>query len=238
MQKSLDINILGLQKICSFNCVYCDLGSSTMTMNQIRRDYTFPTVEEIMTNVQMQMNSMDSSEYNTLRLSGRGEPLLHPQIAEIITALRELRDQNAPQAKIEIFSNGAHIGSRKVITALNKLDRRIIKLDAGNADILKKINAPLVRLTVDRLAEDIKKLTDCILQSTFVQGAVTNTSPEHLEDWLEIVGMIQPKQLNIRTPSKHIFRQDIQAVDEDTLETIASRVRRRLPSIEICVLTS
>ncbi len=237
VHKRLEINILGSQKICSFNCVYCDLGPSTMTMNQIRREYVFPTLEEIMSDLQKQMQSMDKSEYDTINLGGRGEPLLHPQIAEIITSVVALRDQNAPYAKIELFCNGAHIGSRKIINALNKIDQRIIKLDAGNAETLKKINATLVRLTVDRLAQDIKKLTDCTLRSTFVQGIVSNTSPEHLEDWLEIVGMIQPKKLQIMTPTKAIFRKDIQAVDEDTLETIASRVRRRLPSVEISVLT-
>ena len=233
--KSLVINILGEKKVCSFNCVYCHLGPTTMTMNQIRREYTFPTQEEIIHNLQQKLQSISNVEFNTLTISGNGEPLLHPQAAEIITAIVGLRNQMAPHARVVILSNGAHIQNRKIVLALNLLDERIIKLDAGNTITLKKINNPLVRLTVDRLAQDIRKLKDCTLQTTFIQGEVANTSNEQIEDWLEVVGMIKPNKLHLMTPTQSIPNSNIQAVDEDTLETIASRVRRRLPSIEVSV---
>ena len=236
LAKSVDINILGDQKVCSFNCVYCPLGPTTMTMNQIRRDYIYPTIEEIMQSTKQKLAGLEKSDFDHITLCGNGESLLHPQITEIITALVELRDLQAPHAKTAIFSNGAHIQSRKLIHALNRLDERLIKLDAGNAMTLKKINDPLIRISVDRLAQDIKKLADCTLQATFIQGAASNTTPEQIEDWLEVVGIIQPKKLHLLTPNHPLFRKDIQAVDEDTLETIASRVRRRLPSVDVSVL--
>ena len=235
LKKSLGINVLGDQKICSFNCAYCDLGPTTLTMNQIRREYTYPTMESILSAVKEKLTELGKDQYEFITLSGNGEPLLHPQIAEIINGLVELRNQLAPHANLAILSNGAHIQSRKLIFALNSLDERIIKMDAGNNAQMKKTNEPLIRLTVDHLAQDIKKLKDCTLQSTFVEGAAANTSNEHIEDWLEIVGMIQPKKLQLMTPTRKMYRTDVQPVTEDTLETIASRVRRRLPSIDVSV---
>lgn len=228
--KVLDIHILGTEKVCSYSCVYCEHGRTTMTMNQIRREYQYPSLEAILSLVKQQVIKAVEKNFDFLALAGNGEPLLHPQITEIIDELIAFRNQEFPNAKFLILSNGAHIQGRKIIQSLNKLDERIFKLDAGNNSMLKKVNAPLVRLTVDRLAQDIKKLTDCSLQSTFIQGAVDNTSPDHIEDWLEIVGMIQPKKLYLVTPQ-------IYSVSEDTLETIASRARRRLPSVEISVFT-
>lgn len=235
LQKSLGVNVLGNQKICSFNCTYCDLGPTTLTMNQIRREYPYPTMESILSAIKEKLIDLGKDQYEFITLSGNGEPLLHPQITEIINGLIEIRNQLAPHAKLAILSNGAHIQSRKLIYALNGLDERIIKMDAGSTAQMKKINEPLIRLTVDHLAQDIKKLKDCTIQSTFVEGAVANTANEHIEDWLEIVGMIQPKKLQLMTPTRNMRRTDAQAVTEDTLETIASRVRRRLPSIEISV---
>lgn len=237
-KNSLDINILGDQKICSFNCVYCSLGPTKLTMNQIRREYAYPSYESIIERVKSQLTTTPKEQYNFITLSGNGEPLLHPQITELITEIIELRNQFAAHAYVAILTNAAHIQSRKLINALNSIDERIVKIDAGNSSSMKKINEPLIRLSVDHLAQDIKKLKDCTVQSTFVEGAVTNTDNEHLEDWLEIVGMIQPKKLLLTTPSNEMWRKDIKSVSEDTLETIASRARRRLPSVDISVLTS
>lgn len=236
-EKSIDIHILGAEKIDSFQSVYSEKEPSKLTMNQIRREYTYPTIEEVVANVREKIRATDKSAFDYLTICGQGEPLLHPQATEIIMAIIELRNQEAPHAKVAIVTNGAHINTRKLINALNSIDERIVQLDAGNASILKKVNSPLIRLTVDRLVQDVKKLKTCTIQTTFIEGAVTNTSPEHLEDWLEVVGMIQPTQLVLRTPKNAIWRKDIEPVSEDTLETIASRVRRRHPSIEIRVLT-
>ncbi len=235
LRKSLGINVLGDQKICSFNCAYCDLGPTSLTMNQIRREYVYPSMDSILSAVTEKLTELGKDQYDAITLSGNGEPLLHPKISEIITAIGEIRNQMAPHAKFVIFTNAAHIQSRKLIYALDSLDERIIKIDAGHNTILKKVNEPLIRLTVDRLVQDAKKLKDCIIQSTFIDGALTNTSNEHIEDWLEIVGMIQPKNLQLMTPTRPMWRTDVKPVSEDTLETIASRVRRRLPSIEISV---
>ena len=44
---SIDVNFLGTQKFCSFDCPYCNLGNSSVRMTQIKKEVQFPSPEDI-----------------------------------------------------------------------------------------------------------------------------------------------------------------------------------------------
>ena len=226
---SLGVNPLGRVKACSFDCGYCDLGPSQLTMNQIKRDVNFPPPEEIVEEVRQRLRNLRENEQNveTLTLSGNGEPTLYPHLDKLVSELICARDELAPNSRLVILSNGAHLGSQKLIKALNKLDERMIKLDAGSEKIFKKINSPIVRAHLSRIITGTRQLQDCIIQSIFVRGIVDNTTNEHLEEWFEAIGMIQPKQVHLYTLERVPHISGLERVDEDFLDALAVRLRKK-----------
>lgn len=228
--QSLGINILGPQKVCSFDCPYCDLGPSEVRMNQIKRnEIALPTPDQVEVEVREALANapLKGTEFSHLTISGQGEPTLHPDLLEIAERVVKARNEMAADKKIVILSNGAHLDQKKTISAMNLLDERILKLDAGNDRLFKLINAPLVRTNVTKVYAGYRKLKDVIVQSFFVGGVASNTKAEDIEDWIEIIGIIQPKMVQICGINRPTAIPGVERVDEDTLYTIASKLKRR-----------
>ncbi|MGZ3722798.1 MAG: radical SAM protein, partial [Bdellovibrionales bacterium] len=73
---TLGVNLLGTSKVCSYNCVYCHLGPTILTMNKIRKDYDFPQLEQIKAAFREYNKKSVASDY--IVISGNGEPTLYP----------------------------------------------------------------------------------------------------------------------------------------------------------------
>lgn len=223
---TLGINLLGSSKVCSYNCVYCNLGPTALTMNKIRKDYEFPSLELIKNNFREYIKKSVPKE--AIVVSGNGEPTLHHEFDQAMKMLTELRDEHLPGLKIIVLSNGAHLDNKKVINGLNLVDERVIKFDVGNDALLGKVNDPLIRTNMTKLLSGIGKLKDCTIQSLFFTGEVDNTANEMVEEWIEIIGMIKPTSIQLCTLTRPApSRPGLKPVDEDTLYSIAFRLKKR-----------
>jgi wyosine [tRNA(Phe)-imidazoG37] synthetase (radical SAM superfamily) len=132
-----------------------------------------------------------------------------------------------PGVPVSILTNGANLDTRKIVDAMNKLDERMVKVDAGNERVFKRLNSPLVRVSITKVISCIHSLKDVIIQSFFVQGAVDNTQAADIEDWIEVIGLIKPKAVHIHGMNRMPASRGLKAADEDTLYMIASKLERR-----------
>src|SRR3989338_7965288 len=75
-------------KICSFNCVYCQLGKTT-NITKERKEYISP--EEIVSELKilLQNNSLEAKELNYISLSGSGEATLNIKLGELISEIKK-----------------------------------------------------------------------------------------------------------------------------------------------------
>lgn len=227
---SLGINLLGSEnKICSFNCPYCELGFTKLKMSEMKKFDGFPSLEAIDSHVRQHLLilSKQNISFEYLTLSGNGEPTLYPEFPEAISLLKKIRDDLCSKSKIAILSNGSTLESAKIIRAMNQLDERMLKLDAGNDEMLKKIGSPLVRMTLAKLIQGVKKLKDVTLQSFFIQGAIDNTTSTEVEDWIEVVGIIRPKLVHLYSLDRVPPLSGLKQASSQRLKEIAVTLQKR-----------
>lgn len=227
---SLGINLLGSgPKACSFNCPYCDLGLTDVRMRDLKQQSLFPTVEEVRQALTLSLTKMKDSGTlpQAISIVGNGEPTVHPEFDEICKAIVETRDALGPKIPIACFTNGAHMDQKKVFLGLSRIDERMIKLDAGSDNLLKMMNAPLVRSNVSKIVSGARRFKDKVIQSMFVQGAIDNTQPKDIDDWMECVGLIAPKFVHITTISRVPASSGLIPVAEDRLDVIGAQLERR-----------
>lgn len=223
---TVGINLLGAEKVCSYNCVYCDLGPTTLTMNKVRKDYKFPTAEEITKSFKEYIRRPVPTD--AIVVSGYGEATLHDNFEELMRVICGLRDEHVPGKKVIVLTNGAHLDNKKVVTGLNLVDERVIKVDAGNDTYLQRVNAPLIRINMAKFLPGFRKLTDFAVQSMFFKGEIDNTSGDTLDEWIEVVGMIKPKEVQLCTLSRPSrVNPQLLAIDEDALYSIAFKLKKR-----------
>lgn len=226
---SLGLDLLGREKACSFDCGYCDLGPSLARLNQLKQDSFLPSTKEILDAAQAAFSHLHANgpAIDVICISGNGEPTLHPEFLEVVKGLIDLRNLWLPGKPLIALSNGANLSQRKVVSALNLLDERVIKIDAGNEKIFKLVNAARSRVSLAQVLSSLTKLGDFTVQSMFIQGAVDNTKPADIEDWIEVIAMIRPKAVQIQGMSRPAHRNDLIAPDEDSLHSINAKLERR-----------
>ncbi len=226
---SLGINALGENKICSFDCVYCSLGFTQIRMNQIKKEVAFPSVDEVETLLRHKLRELSQAQTlpKSLTVSGNGEPTLYPHFAELSERLVTVRNEMCPHIPLMILTNGAHIDNRRTVQALDMYNERMIKVDAGSDNDFRRINNPLIRANLSKVINGARKLKNTIVQSMFIQGAIDNTTQASVEEWMEVVGIIQPKEVHIYSLKGPSLVSGILPADEDALYTVASKLKRR-----------
>ena len=224
--QSLGLNISPLSyKLCSFNCVYCQYGwTAVHSLDTNERLTDFPTLETFSRALEAALQ--EDIEVDNITFSGNGEPTLHPQFAELVDIAGELKELFRPQARMGILSNSSTLTDDKVYQALTRLDFRIMKLDAGNPEILTRINLPCRGNSFETIVTKLKYLGNIILQTMFVAGEIQNIDHQEVTEWIQRVCEINPLKVQIYSLHRPPADGSLQEVPREKLQEIAARVQQ------------
>lgn len=224
---SLGMEIMPLtHKLCTFDCVYCECGWNEPISHPV-----LPTRDEVRNALENRLVSMQKEEVplDVITFSGNGEPTLHPQFLGIIEDTCMLRDQYYPNAKVSVLSNSTQLGRYDVKKALLLCDNRILKLDAGTNQMMKRIDLPVNKdLTIDTIVRWLDEWQgDFTLQTCFLRGEhngkiIDNTTADELEAWYTIVRYLHPKQIMIYVIDRKTPVDSLEKIPREQMEKIAA----------------
>lgn len=199
---SLGVNLVpGPEKLCSFNCPYCQLGWTKRRVGSFAPEFGLPTPEEVSRAVQAEIRRLNKLDVKLDRItfSGNGEPTAHPLFEPILEAVRVVRDKEVPDVWIAVLTNGAHLDRPDVVRGLNRCDEPIVKFDAGNERMFRALNKPRPGLTLADIVHGLRLIRRPTIQTMFVTGSVDNTTPSEVDDWVGLVTKIKPTWSQIYT---------------------------------------
>ena len=125
--RSLGVNNIPA-KICSYSCVYCQLGA-TIKISIERRPFYDP--EKIFKEVKEKIKDVG---VDYISFVPDGEPTLDINLGKEIEMLKSLNH------KIAVLTNGSLIFREDVRKDLSKADLVSLKVDAVSEDLWRKIN--------------------------------------------------------------------------------------------------
>lgn len=226
---SLGVNLMPSDgKICSFDCIYCECG-----LNKERRTKNkFPNREIVAQGLKAKLEEMSLSKQlpDVITFAGNGEPTGNPHFLEIIKDTIQLRDYYAPDAKVSVLSNAAHLDRPNVIEALKLVDNNILKLDTVDVDFINLVDRPNFSYSVDKIVNNIMKFDGkCIIQTMFLKGtvdgiSVNNTTDEYVLPWLEIIKSINPIEVMIYTIDRETPVKSLEKASKEELDRIGKLV--------------
>jgi wyosine [tRNA(Phe)-imidazoG37] synthetase (radical SAM superfamily) len=226
---SLGINLLPTsKKACSFNCVYCHYGWTDLHAGSpgMFAEF-FPSVIEVNAAVADAIEEAleNRVKINVITFSGNGEPTLHPRFGEVVGNVLLIRDKMLPGVPVQILSNSTTLSAPGVADALSRLDRRIMKLDAGNEELFTLINRPVKGLTLARVVKSLARLKDVTIQAAFMTGGIDNSGDAAVEDWIACLRTIAPLEVQIYSIDRPPADASLRRVPPERLAQIAERVR-------------
>jgi wyosine [tRNA(Phe)-imidazoG37] synthetase (radical SAM superfamily) len=223
--RSLGVNLLGFgEKLCSFNCRYCQCGwTKCPTMEVGQRNADLPSVEIVTSELERELRQLSGNNLalDVITFSGNGEPTLHPELEAIVKAASALRDHYAPGSKLAILSNSSTVHRPEVRAALEFVDLKIMKLDAGTETLMRRINLPARGFDFARMLQGLAELEGVILQSMFVSGSVDNTDPSAVREWIRRIMEIDPLRVQVYSLDRTPPDPRLQRVPRGLLDSIA-----------------
>ena len=229
--RSLGVNLLGAgEKRCSFNCRYCQCGwtaQPTLEVGELIAD--FPAGEKVVDALETRLQQLcrERISIDVITFSGNGEPTLHPELLAIIKAASVLRDRYVPHAKLAILSNSSTVYRSEIRAALEGVDLKLMKLDAGSEALMRRINLPAKGCDFAQMLQGLAQLDGVMLQAMFVWGRVANTAPVAIREWTNRVSAIRPNGVHIYTLDRVPADSGLTPVSRGVLESIAWYARRR-----------
>ena len=230
--KSLGVNLLpNNQKICNFNCIYCECGWSENIKNE---KVKFHTREEISDALRSRLDQLKTSNNvpDAITFAGNGEPTMHPNFEDIINDSIQIRNEVAPQAQIAVLSNATLIHKPDVFMALNKIDQNILKIDSAVPETIEKINQPKGKLNLKELIQNMKAFKgNLIIQTLFLRGEtdgveINNTTHKEIEAWLELIKEVKPSKVMIYTFHRETSAKGLTRIPENELQQISEKVKK------------
>ena len=228
---SLGINPLPVTyKFCDFDCVYCQYGWSPRPGNSAKKtSEKLKPLSKLLQEIEVSFQKFvrEKTPVDVMTIAGNGEPTLYPEFLKFLTRLLELRDRYFPNVRIGILSDSSQCHRPEIKKALELLDERSMKLDAGDPKTIEEINKPTGGFDLARTLEALKHLRGITIQAIFVQGSCNNTKPEQIDRWIKAVQSVKPKAVQVYTIDRPPADSKIEAVPKVRLHEIAGLCQAR-----------
>jgi len=158
---SLGIDLIP-KKVCSLDCVYCEVGKTTKLTTD-RLEYI--KYDKVIAELKHYMSNKPKIDFITF--SGSGEPTLNSRIGDVINFIKE----NYPEVKVAVLTNGTLLSNKELRMEIKQADVILPSLDAASQKVFEKINRPSANLSVDK----------------YIQGLIDLRKDYNGKIWLEIL---------------------------------------------------
>lgn len=198
-------------KVCSYNCVYCQIGPTKNTTID-RKPYV--SSEKILLQLFNRLKEGISPDYITL--GGSGEPTLNSEIKLIIDRIKDLTS-----IPVAVLTNGSLLSDETVRNDICDVDVVLPSLDAADASVFDQINRPhpdiVFEHMVDGLIEFRKMYTGEIWLEIFLIDGV-NATDTYIESFKRRINDLKPDKIHLNTAVRPTAESFINAVSQEKLQ--------------------
>jgi len=195
--KSVGINNIP-PKICTYACVYCQLGRS-LKMTADRHAYYDPHDLLLETTAKIKNAASNNEPIDYLTLVADGEPTLDANLGQLIDALTPLG------IKIAVITNASLMNLPDVRKDLCKAAWVSVKIDTLDEKIWRKINRPHKRLAFPSLLNGISEFSreytgQFVTETMLVKDL--NDDVKRIEKTAEFIKKIKPSLSYLSIPTR------------------------------------
>jgi len=218
------------KKVCSLNCVYCEVGRTTLLTTQ-RKEYV-PEREII---GELKVFFASHPDPDIITFSGYGEPTLNTALGSIISYLKAEK----PVLPVAVLTNGTLLSDPGVRKSLLGADLVLPSLDAATEEVFRKINRPAESLDMQSyiggLADFRKEFKGRIWLEIFILPGINDHKAE-LDALKEAILRINPDSIQLNTLDRPGTEEGIRSATRQELEDI--REYWNIPGVEIIASSS
>jgi len=204
-------------KVCTFDCVYCQIGSTTIYTDK-RKEYI--RIDDIMGELKEWFASSGrSAQYlDYITLSGSGEPTLNLKIKSLIEKIKKLTS-----VPVAVVTNSFLLVDKGVRESLLKADLILPSLDAVTQEEFEKIDRPVRDVKIYDIIKGLISLRKEFkgkiwLEIMLVKGI--NDNLDYIRHFKPVLARINPDKIQLNTPVRCPELRSSAIPDKKTVEKI------------------
>lgn len=209
---SLGIDVIP-HKTCSYNCIYCQLGSEENTITDLTNYYS---VDEIIYELKEALLNNKNIDYITF--TGSGEPTLYKDLKKLIYEIKQITD-----IPVCIITNGSLLYKQEMRSNLLLADLIIPSLDAGNEETFKLIDNPNKEIDFNKMVEGLIEFKKVFKGEYWLEIFLLkdiNDDEVELDDIIKIVNKIKPDRIQLITATRRVANEKAKALSDEELKKI------------------
>ncbi|MEA2110388.1 MAG: radical SAM protein [Pseudomonadota bacterium] len=205
-------------KVCSFDCLYCELGRTT-THTRERREYV-PTMA-VLDELRHYFQEAGDSSCDYVTLSGSGEPTLHNNLADIVLGIKDITSR-----PLALLTNSSLMDDPAVRRAVQPVDVILPSLDAATPGVFKHLNRPVDQVHIKAIISGLSALREEFkgkiwLEILFCRGI--NDSDAEVEELTKAFQDLRPDKIQLNTVVRPGAYQEAQSVSLEFLQQVQKR---------------
>ncbi|MFW6083003.1 MAG: radical SAM protein [Chloroflexota bacterium] len=228
--RSLGINNVP-PKICTYSCIYCQLGR-TITMQLERQPFYEPetVLAGLRDKVEASRDRGETIDYVTLVPDG--EPTLDLNLETEIEELKELG------IKVGVISNASLVWDEAVRQALSRADWVSLKVDAASEKTWKRVNRPHGRLDLETIQEGMLAFAEGyqgVLATETMLVAGVNDGEDVVREVAQFLARLKPDCAYVAIPTRPPAEPWAHAPDEEAINRAYQIISQRVDHAEYLI---
>jgi len=134
------------RKVCSLDCVYCEVGKTTKLTTERLEYIPFNKVKDELIHF---FDNNPDPDYITF--SGSGEPTLNIRIGDVLNFVKKLK----PGIPVAVLTNGTLLSDRNARNEIKNADIVLPSLDVATQDMFNRLNRPATGLYIDNYIQGL-----------------------------------------------------------------------------------
>jgi len=249
LKLSLGVDVLPKNKICTYDCVYCEIGATgkSRLVSPKFRIRAPPS-----NNFRKELISIMKfvPHLNSITFGYNGEPTLNENLLDFYEVAYEVRENlkwTNDKPQLTLFTNSSTLNFEEVMERVKKFDLILAKLDAGDQENFKRINlphedVPEIEIIIESLVKLKKELPkenrlaiQCLICNSYLDDYISNNNPENIIKLANAIKKIKPDLVQIYSIARIPAQYFVFAIDEDRKKQIAKEFKEiiRNKKIEI-----
>lgn len=227
---SLGIDVLPKQKICTFNCVYCEIGP---TIKLVEPEFRFKSPPNLKFRKELKDICKHFPHLDSITFGYNGEPTLNENLLDFYEITTEVRaemkwDKNQPN--LTIFTNSSTIYSQEIRNRLLKFDLIVAKLDAALQSDFKRTNQPHEDLRIDNIIDSLIQLKEnmrksklaiqCLVYNSYRKDFKSNDNNANIEKLALAIKKINPDIVQIYSIARIPAQYFVYSIDDERKKKI------------------
>ncbi|NVM36782.1 MAG: hypothetical protein HWN81_14395 [Candidatus Lokiarchaeota archaeon] len=233
---SLGVNVLAHYKLCTYNCVYCEIGL-TKKDNLVSPNYRIQLPPS--PNFRKELFSILNfvPHLNSITFGYNGEPTLNENLLDFLNIATEVRNKlnwTNEKPKLTLFTNSSTLHFEEIRERVKKFELILAKLDGGNSDDFKRSNRPhhevttfetmvnsLVKLKQE-MPENNKLAIQILIYNSYKEDFIPNNNFKNILDVAQALKKIKPDIIQIYSTARIPAEYFVFSIDDERKREIAS----------------